>query len=142
MATKEKYWRNIEYYKNYERTLKRKETKKEWVKNNKESVNTSNRKWYKNRTDKQKRIKELKDNRRMAKEKNAEGSFTLEEWETKKKKFNYCCAICAISEEKLLADTGLRLTIDHIKPLSKNGTNYIENIQPLCKSCNSSKGDK
>ena len=41
------------------------------------------------------------------------------------------CAHCGVTEN---------LTIDHIIPLAKGGTNDLDNLQPLCKSCNSSKG--
>src|SRR5439155_430834 len=34
------------------------------------------------------------------------------------------------------------LTADHITPLSKGGKNVLQNIQVLCRSCNSSKGGR
>jgi len=71
--------------------------------------------------------------RRYAREKGAKGSHTLQEWQDLKKKFNYRCEICGKKK---------KLTKDHIKPLSMNGTDYIANIQPLCRSCNSRKWKK
>jgi len=43
------------------------------------------------------------------------------------------CKHCKSSQE---------LQIDHIMPVSKNGTNDIENLQVLCRPCNLSKGVK
>jgi 5-methylcytosine-specific restriction endonuclease McrA len=46
------------------------------------------------------------------------------------KKYDDKCLRCGLVK---------KLSMDHIIPLSKGGSNYITNIQPLCKSCNSKK---
>lgn len=71
--------------------------------------------------------------KRRALEAGAEGSHTLEEWNEVKRKHKHRCAHCGKKK---------KLTVDHIKSLSKGGSNHISNIQPLCGSCNSSKWAK
>lgn len=71
--------------------------------------------------------------RRYAREKGAIGNHSLKEWDNLKILNDNKCAIC--KEVK-------KLTKDHIIPLSKGGSDFIENIQPLCKNCNSKKHNK
>jgi|LauGreDrversion4_2_1035121.scaffolds.fasta_scaffold248629_4 hypothetical protein len=71
--------------------------------------------------------------RRYARKKNADGSHSLQEWEDLIIKFNNKCAFCEQTK---------KLTKDHIIPLSKGGSDFITNIQPLCKNCNSKKYNK
>ena len=63
----------------------------------------------------------------------ASGSFTREEWNKKLCEHGGKCAHCGSANH---------LTIDHIIPISRGGTNNIDNIQPLCAFCNSSKGGR
>ena len=77
----------------------------------------------------------LQQNREARKRENG-GSHTLQEWENLLAQYNFTCPCCHKSEPEI------KLTEDHIIPVSKGGSNNIENIQPLCGSCNSSKKTK
>jgi 5-methylcytosine-specific restriction endonuclease McrA len=56
--------------------------------------------------------------------------FTGPEWQSLCQKFHYACLRCG--------DYQL-MTPDHVTPLHLGGSNQIDNIQPLCRSCNSFK---
>lgn len=73
---------------------------------------------------------------REAQDRGATGSYKPQEWTSLKVKSNYACLMCKQKEPII------KLTIDHIIPISKGGSNNIENLQPLCRSCNSKKGNK
>lgn len=64
------------------------------------------------------------------------GSHTYEEWELLKAQYNWTCPCCGRKEPDI------KLTIDHIVAVTKGGSDNIENIQPLCGRCNSSKQTK
>jgi len=68
--------------------------------------------------------------RRRSRELAAEGSFTTQEWMALLQKHGHRCTYCGAAG---------RLEPDHRVPLARGGTNYITNIQPACRRCNSRK---
>lgn len=126
--------KNKEYLKKWRRDNKEKwqEYKKEWKKRDPEKKRREDREWNKRHRE----YRNFMDMIRRMRLKNIEGSFTLKEWRQKKKEFRYTCPICGRKEPEI------KLSIDHIIPITKNGTNWILNIQPLCRSCNSRKNNK
>lgn len=72
------------------------------------------------------------------------GSYTTQEWLELKSFYKNKCLSCGRTE-KQLKRTGLRLSPDHVVPLSRGGSNDISNIQPLChgkNGCNNKKHAK
>lgn len=64
---------------------------------------------------------------------NADGTHTAIEWQELKSKYNHICPACGKREPEI------KISEDHIIPLTKGGTNFISNIQPICRNCNSKK---
>lgn len=69
--------------------------------------------------------------KRRSRMKAAGGSHTPQEWDAVCELYLRRCASC---------QSVSRLEKDHIIPVSKGGSNSIDNIQPLCRSCNARKG--
>ncbi len=75
-------------------------------------------------------IANARSHRRRAKQR-AGGSYTEREWQTLLLITGGLCVCCSSIS---------KLEVDHIVPLARGGSNSIENIQPLCRTCNASKG--
>jgi 5-methylcytosine-specific restriction endonuclease McrA len=98
----------------YDSSPRRKEYYRQYRKNNRNKANAVN------------------NNRRTKKAQNG-GSYTAQEF----------AKLCEMYENKCLCcGSTAPLTADHVVPISKGGTSYIDNIQPLCKPCNCKKHDK
>lgn len=81
------------------------------------------------KTPERRHVRDLKNHRRRIWAQSSGRGYTRLEWLPKLQQFRYKCYICGNDwQEK-----------DHITPLSRGGSNEIENLAPICRSCNSSK---
>lgn len=71
---------------------------------------------------------------RRARIKALAGRFNQSEWRNLCKFYQDTCLCCGANDKPL--------TPDHVIPLACGGSNRIDNIQPLCLSCNLKKGTK
>jgi 5-methylcytosine-specific restriction endonuclease McrA len=110
---------------------KKSEKDKRYRKKHPEKVKEQKRRWWKNNPYK---IKEKGRKRRVLKH-DAEGTHTITDL---KYIYDHQKGICGKCGKYIPFD---KMTVDHIIPLSWGGSNYASNIQLLCFSCNSSKGN-
>lgn len=107
-----------------------KERVQRWREQNRDKDRAASLRWSKAHPDAVRAISHKGRTRRFK----ADGFFTKEEWQAVKQAQGYRCLHCGKQEPEI------KLTVDHIIPLSKGGTGYISNVQGLCRSCNSVKG--
>ena len=69
-----------------------------------------------------------------ARRQDAEGVVTAEDWLRILEEHNHRCYYCH--------KRTLKMTLDHVIPLSKGGRNSPENVVPACHRCNCKKRDK
>jgi hypothetical protein len=105
------------------------EYNRKWNDTNKEYHREYQRKWNEANPDKMRSHNQA----HLARKAGNGGSFTDKEWQDLCERYDYRCLCCG--EQK-------KLTADHVIPVAKGGTSYIDNIQCLCRSCNSKKHTK
>jgi 5-methylcytosine-specific restriction endonuclease McrA len=112
--------------------------RKKYYKENKEKILQYQVDWRKNNKEKYNFYMINSRNRRSK----AEGFITEEQW-NRIVSFYSCynqCICCGLEYDNDILER--KLTIDHVVPIINNGTHWPSNIQPLCYSCNSSKGHR
>lgn len=137
----------LEYKRAYRKDNKGKE--REYAKANRENINKISREWQtkyreENREDHRRKQKEHRErnphvytakyHRRRTRKTDAGGSYSRQEWIELLDKYSNRCLCCGRND--------LKLTVDHVIPVSLGGTSNIDNLQPLCQKCNSSKNNK
>lgn len=127
-------WSDAEYVRSYMRA---------YSENNRARLAAVARKWAANNKEKRLRIQAryraankgyLLQSARARRAKEKIGSFTHDDWLEIKERFDSKCLCCGKSEP------AVRLEADHVVSIKSGGAHAPENIQPLCRSCNASKG--
>lgn len=107
----------------------RRRSDQEYYKKNKERINATSKAW---KAANPEALRVYRNTRRAKKIGNG-GNLTASEWRMIKASWLNRCASCGTKE---------KISLDHIVPISLGGPHSQENVQPLCGSCNSSKGAK
>ena len=103
-------------------------TTKAWRLANAERHRENAKRWARENPERANMISRLKKHRWRT-----SGTLTRQEWLDVLAVHGNRCLACGTTEN---------ITIDHVVPTSLGGTNTADNVQPLCGTCNTSKGDR
>lgn len=105
------------------------ESNKNYKAANRSKIADTFREYFKKHADK------IRFGRRVSKanKRGAVGSLSLDQWRTLCVYYGNKCLRCGKQG---------RLDMDHVVPISMGGSAYVDNVQPLCRSCNSFKNDR
>ena len=132
---------NLEKILEYQREYKKANSEilaarqREYYKSNIERIAAATREY--NKANPEKRAAHKRN--RKAKVRNAEGGHNGSDILSI---FNGQRGLCANCKTKLLKSGAKKYHVDHIMPIALGGSNWPENLQCLCPSCNLSKGAK
>lgn len=133
----EEYLRNRQTYRDSVREYSEKHRderlayNRRYCRSHREELNAYARRYYAEHPERSRLRAKIVNSRRRARKLSNGGEYTKEEWLALCDKYGNQCLVCGKKEH---------LTPDHVVPLSRGGSNDIENIQPLCLRCNLSKG--
>jgi 5-methylcytosine-specific restriction endonuclease McrA len=136
----ERYLQNKEVVKRRTKEWKAKNTSRvlelnrSWSKNNPDKVASSRKSWEENNRESFVIYRRNKCHKRRVRMELNGGSFTFKEILDMLDSQQKMCACCGV-------DIVENYQIDHIMPISKGGSNWIDNIQLLCPGCNRAKSD-
>lgn len=97
-----------------------------WLDSHRESYNIYQSAYSKARPG----LKRARGHARRARIRGNGGKYTASQWQELVAMYDHRCLRCGVQG---------RMTVDHVVSIAEGGTNTIQNIQPLCLSCNQRK---
>lgn len=131
---------NLQWH--HENRERQNENSRQWHRKNRERSQRNNLKWNRDNPGKVKETSRRWQMENPEKVRASSNRHRVLKTSAQSEPYNFK-AICSHYNNRCVScgRGDLPLAADHIVPLSKGGPDTADNIQPLCKPCNSSKGD-